>query len=478
MTEEKIELIRHEDSFWCKFMQKAVELDSRDAPHSGWYWFFGIYYLYYTLPEIPRIMLDLLQTDIPDNHWLKKIHDPDNPKKEDFYAIKNAFATKNCEELFGFIADLTNKHGIPDSIDFSRLHFDSHANFNGFIFPLEVFFDYTTFSNGVFFEKAIFYHYAHFNKTQFSGESDVSASITFNDAIFFGLANFGEANFINGVSFNGVSFLKNAHFQNASFGEIADFTNAKLPEFANFRDAIFSSLANFRNADISGIAIFIGVQFETRAPYLHDAKIGTGILWDTNINLWPQTKKDADNETDDNYNYRIRSNQNNYENLVSHMQKLNKNDDEHFFFRQEMRWRRLDNKLTQNLFKGYFNWKIIEDKPTIFLFSIYEIFADYGYGIGRAFVWWFVHIIFGAVILFAIRSVDRFNMSFDDFGCSVGISLSNSHAFFFKGDRLKDCYKTFEYLPAFNFIWGLQTITGTILIFLVLLTLRVRFRLK
>ncbi len=456
MTEEKIELIRHEDSFWYQFMQKTVELDSRDAPHSGWYWFLGLYYLYYTLPEIPRFMLVLLQEHVTDNHWLKKIHEPDVPEEADFYAIKNAFATKNCEELFEFIADLTNKHGIPELIDFSRLHFDSHANFSGFIFPLEVRFDYTEFSTDVLFDETLFYNKADFIKTQFSGEA------VFRQASFFAMVNFQNATFRKNALFNKVSFPLIAAFQEVTFVELADFTDSVFSRTAIFRKSKFCSLVAFKNTIFEGNTNFMEVKFETYAPYFYDAEINADITWDKNIKLWPQTRKHETDKTPEKYQARIDNNKNSYENLAYHMKKKEKYHDQHFFFRQETRWRQ---KLEKKILIRCAFW-------------LYEKLSDYGYGIERAVASWFWHIVIGSLIIFAIRAFDRFNMSLEDLGCSVGISLSNSHAFFFKGDRLEKCYETFEYLPWFNFIWGSQTIVGTLLIFLVLLTLRIRFRLK
>ncbi|MCA8834172.1 MAG: hypothetical protein K8953_03715, partial [Proteobacteria bacterium] len=276
--------------------------------------------------------------------------------------------------------------------------------------------------------------------------------------------------------FDGTQFFSLTFFDSTKFYGEALFYNAKFDNSAMFKGAEFFTLAGFGKADTSGSIKFIDTHFKTRVPYFHDAKIGTGVLWDRNDKLWPQTKQD--NETDAKYKNRIANNQNDYEVLVSHMQKLDKHDDEHFFFRQEMRWRRLDSKLTQHPSKKYFNWKQIENNLNIFFFQLYYIFADYGYGIGRSFAWWAGHIVLGTVILFAIRSVDLLKMSFDDFGCSLGISLSNSHGFFFMGDRLKNCYMVFEDLPFFTAIWATQTVLGIILLFLFLLTLRIRFRLK
>ncbi len=472
---EQIELIPYQDNIWWELLEQTKGLDYQLAKPHGWHWFWGLDYLYNKMQDILSFDAEKMknaaffdvktvQNELPDGHWLKQL---DSTELKNIYdSGEHKILVETLKEIF--------KEGdtIVHLIDFSKLRFDNSADFSDLIFPFDVSFEHTAFSDGVVFNGAIFCRQGNFIKTQFSGD------VFFNKAKFVGLGNFYEANFINGVSFNRTSFSMIANFQKAKFSEMADFFKANISRNAIFREATFATLANFGNADISGNTNFIDTHFETRAPYLHDAKIGTGILWDKNVNRWPQTRQDRDNETDSEYKNRIANNQNDYEVLVSHMQKLDKHDDEHFFFRQEMRWRRLDNKLTQHPSKKYFNWKPIEDNLNIFFFRLYEIFADYGYGIGRAFAWWAGHIVLGAVILFAIRSVDRWNMSWEDFGCSLGISLSNSHGFFFMGDRLDNCYGVFKDLPFFTAIWVTQTVFGVLLLFLFLLTLRIRFRLK
>ncbi len=470
--DEEIKLTPAEDNRWWDLLEQTKGLDYQLAKPRGWHWFWGLDYLYNnpknlkdlpffdteTIQNLPFFDVKTIQKKLPDGHWLKKLNSTE---------LKNVYDNEEHRILVETLKEIFKQgEKIVSLIDFSKLRFDNSADFSNLIFPFAVSFEHTEFSNGVLFHGTIFCRQGNFSKTQFSGESNVSVKIAFNDAMFFGLANFDNAKFINGVSFNGVSFLTNAHFQNTRFFEMVNFTNAKLPEIANFRDATFSSLANFRAANILGIAIFIGAHFETRTPYFHDAKIGTGILWDTNINLWPQTKKDADNETTDNYNYRMISNRNNYENLTSHMQKLNKKDDQHFFFRQEMRWRQ----------------ELAESPTSGFAFRIYDVFSGYGYNIGRAFWWWVGHIALGVIVIAFIAMCGgmRFHESLP---CAIPVSFANANPYVFFGfesSSLKECYKILEPLAPISFaiVKAIQTAIGIALLSLLIITLRVRFRLK
>ncbi|MCA8835550.1 MAG: pentapeptide repeat-containing protein [Proteobacteria bacterium] len=320
--------------------------------------------------------------------------------------------------------DLENPKEITQ-IDFSNLEFKNFVNFSKLIFPIPV-----TFSNSKFHKK-----------------------VEFNHTEFFLFANFSDTCFCDTVQFTEAT-LSTTVFQKTKFHGVVNFFNATFTKMVDFTGAIFFNDARFNNAKFQGHTDFSEVHFKNEVANFYSAEISASIVWDNDIKLWPETTAIAPRE--------LRLNRNAYENLAYHMKKLDKYHDEHFFFRQEMRCRR---QLAGNFLSRC-------------AYGLYENVSNYGYGVGRAIVAWASHILIGAIILFGIRSVDRLNMSFDDFGCSLGISLSNSHAFFFNGDRLKRCYETFEYLPVFNLIWGLQTITGTLLLFLVLLTLRVRFRLK
>ncbi len=539
MTDEnnKIERAPAEDNPWYKFFMVSTELDQGDrneGPYGikpyGWHWFWGIYFLHQKMPKFPSFNLTEIQKRLPDEHWLKNATD-DGEKIT--YQSDGSIPDHICQgDAMVALYKILQEHNIteaPEEINFSNLDFKEHLNLSNVIFLIRtsfrdsnfhksanfinarffdiVYFDRTVFiGNDYFFHKGSIFSYTNFQGAEFyKWVSFGGAQLTevlgfrevkffqgasFNDAIFLEGARFEKAEFIHsGASFKKTKFSNVASFAEAIFSKGAFFEGAEFPKSpyyvdfsgANFEtggffnDAKFFGLAIFYNTKFGGRAVFDGVKFSAEAsfrdtnflnhinfknaifeihtPVFYGAKLTGDITWRNAT--WPSMNIKTDPDL-------IDQNQSAYENLAYHMKAAEKYHDEHFFFRQEMRCRRWFGK----------------NRFIRFPYVAYEWLADYGYGFGKAIIAWASHIVIGAVIIFGLRYFNCFKDFTYDFGCSLGISLSNSHAFFFNGDRLKDCYDTFETLPWFNFIWGLQTITGTLLIFLVLLTLRVRFRLK
>ncbi len=426
----------YETTFWGEVLRTALDYEKDSESPYGLYWLISLHYL---LGD----SIEDLQNHLPEKHPLKlvslNLKGLDNLLKPRLNGIKQNFNITKIKK-----------------IDFSGLPFDEEMNFSDFIFPIDTDFSKAKFSKNVFFNNAVFCETADFEDTEFQTEK---------------------------------SYCK----------ETAKFRNTTFSKIANFRNTIFWGYANFKGAKLAGRAFFQKAKFKWHAPRFYDATFNNEMTW-AGIELpkFAEAKVDRYKKVGDefkpdkcdgctecarcveraecvkcaecakckalikqNRRRRIEENQNSYENTVILLKKQGKYHDQHFFFRQEMQCRRR--------LEGPFNFTT---------YGIYEYLANYGYGVGRALFGWLVHILIGAGILFGLRYFNCFKDFTDDFGCSLGISLSNSHAFFFKDDRLVKCYKAFETLPWFNVVWGVQTITGTLLIFLVLLTLRIRFRLK
>ncbi len=443
-------------------MVHTVELDKVRKTHKGWHWLWSLCYLAENLHKLPNFNLAKIRETVPNSHWLKKEKAPNMPEELTFY-INNLIKT------------LGNPTEIS-KINFSTLTYDKTHSFSNFIFPVDVFFNDAEFTDDADFKNTLFIKDAFFN-----------------DAELFNDAHFTNAKFLKNAFFNGATFHETADFEDAEFHEntshykeTAKFRNTTFSKIANFRNAAFWGYANFKGSKLKGRAFFQDADFKYHAPRFYDATFNNEITW-TGIKLPYFTEAKVDryekNGNDfklvkcdecgeyftcvkcekvikKNHKRRIEENQNSYENTSILLKEANRYHDQHFFFRQEMRCRRW--------LGSFFNCS---------MYWIYQLSADYGYGAGRALLGWFVHILGGALMLSGIRYFNCPSLSLDDFGCSLGISLSNSHAFFFNGTRLEKCYESFQTLPWFNVIWGVQTIMGTLLIFLVLLTLRVRFRL-
>ena len=154
------------------------------------------------------------------------------------------------------------------------------------------------------------------------------------------------------------------------------------------------------------------------------------------------------------------------------MNKLEKPDDRHLFFRQEMRARR---RAEGPSIASGMNW-------------LYKFVCDYGHGLPRISALWFGHLVTGAILLFAIRVVGlpenelTRQMAYKfmhDLPQAFVISFSNAHPFFgLNNGFLQDTIKDWEGVSFFNLIGASQTVMGTVLLFFLLFTIRNRFRMR
>ncbi len=301
------------------------------------------------------------------------------------------------------------------------------------------------------------------------------SNLTFkNDACFFNFifpmdVNFKNSEFLQCAYFTNAIFLRPASFENTKFhGKTAKFRATIFHRVADFSNAIFENYANFKVSTFKGRIIFQRAKFKIHAPRFYEAKLNKEIIWNKihwprfpNIlwNFWQYflkiiIKKHA---RSDHINI-IKNNQNAYEDLANQMEKLGKYHDHHLFFRNEMGCRRR----LENYFTRFFYWS-------------YEKLANYGYGVERAFTAWFLHMCLWAWILFFFIIEDK-GTFYERFFCSVLTSASNAHSFLLQEEARKQVVRT-EKLHLI-LVWAFGTIFGAFFLFLFILTLRVRFRLK
>ena len=410
---------------WNEFLEKIIK-PKKSAAHNGWRWLCAISYLV----DI-RHPKDI-RKDLPVDHPLKLDH---------ARFIKLETLAKKLKQKLGNPKEI-------EKIDFSGLHFENKMDFSNFIFPIDTDFSNATFSKDVLFNNSIFWETADFESTTFHEETSHSKE---------------TAKFRNTV------FAKIANFRNATFWGYANFKGAKLKGRAFFQDAIFKYHApRFYDAKFNNEITWAGIKLPNFDKALVDEheKVGNtfksitcdectkGVKCSKPIKCKEVIKK--------NHRRRIEENQNSYENTAILLEGTKKYHDQHFFFREEMRCRRW---LRKNPFDGL-------------VFGIYEELADYGYGIVQAFSWWAGHIFFWAYILFFTVFKDKCPLS-ERLSCSAFTSLSNAHSFFLsKSERLTNCSKMIHDTSSLDLIWALETISGALFLFLLLLTLRTRFRLK
>ena len=425
-TNNTNDLIPAEHSPWYWLMQQSILHDTASKEPDGWYWLIFLYYLIGF--DIAKILGNL-----PESHPLKLVVPPGSAHKTAYKHIITEFIKR------ANVPPGTQKN--INLIDFSKLIFSDNVDFSNFIFPINVDFGSTIFSKQAIFKNAVFFNITNFYDTKFSEEAG------FENALFSVMGNFYMAVFSKDAEFSGVTFSQTAGFRGTTFYGFADFSNAKFKKHTTFADA----------------------KFKKYTPHFYNAEISADTIWERHIKFWPQLKEYKNKLAPDEIHEILRMNQNAYENLAYQMEDSKKFHDEHFFFRQEMRCRK---KLEPFLIKPFY-W-------------LYEIFADYGYGVERALIAWFLHIVLGVVALMFFTSYywgynpTEFWKILD---CATPVSFANAnpYAFFsFDGGKLAGCYTKLGYLLpiAFGIIKTIQIVIGVSLLFLVLLTLRIRFRLK
>ncbi len=534
MTEEKkeeIELIPAEDNPWYQFYLQSIVLDRGDEgegvygikPH-GWHWFWGIYFLHQEMSKFRRFNLTAIQKRLPDEHWLKNATD-DGEKIT--YQSDGSIPDHICQgEAVVALREILQKHKLteaPEEINFSNLDFSHHLYLSKFIFPIQVCFHGSNFHKSVNFTQCRFFEQVNFNKTMFinydsfptrfegaefyDGVSFTGAKFTkslefkevkffkgacfsnatfhkvnfdnaefinsaaeFEKTKFFGITSFVKTKFYKGaffndaefrespfyVNFSGANFTNAGHFNDANFYGLVIFSDAKFDSMAVFDGAKFSAESSFRGTNFLNHINFKNAIFEINIPVFYGAKITGDITWRNAT--WPSMNIKTDPDL-------IDQNQNAYENLTYHMKSLEKYHDTHFFFRQEMRCRRKLGSVFNSLLYGF-----------------YECFADYGYGVERALIAWFLHIVLGMIVIMSTISYGEIGLQ-ESLFCSASVSVANANPYLFlviNDGGLMDCYQGLNIISpmVFGAVRGFQTIAGIPILFLVLLTLRVRFRLK
>ncbi len=483
---KKFEFDSKKTETWVRFMDESIKRDNRSKPPKphGWHWFWGLYYLQSHFPQnIPPFNFKKILNIFPDGHWLK-IEEQENFIETILGTVryeKPANRAKKHRLVKEWVKSFTIVGKITE-INFSDISFNEFKNFSNFVFLLDTDFRNTKFSKDILFENAVFYEDVNFENARF-------------------------------------------HEKPKTYKETAKFKNAVFMNTADFSETVFNAYANFKGATFGGRTIFQLASFKYHAPRFYGATFNNEIILNR-IKL-PDAKKDEKNKNDRKaglYEKRVEENKSAYETLIHLMEKQNKHHERHRFFREEMRWRQLGNKLTQKRLKddsrkaidakypkwgrtrncltcilfcfyntltccsckkqdvNYFIWRRIENRFTIIFFWFYDTSSEYGHGIGRAFGWWFLHIIVGFVLIAFIASGQGLG-TWQVIFCSASTSFANANPFVFFGFKegaLMECYECLHDLSPLRFgtIRGLQTLIGIPLLFILLTTLRVRFRIK
>jgi len=358
---------------------------------------------------------------------------------------------------------LPERAGSPN---FSNTYFDRMASFNGFHFPTGAIFSSSTFSQDVDFSAATFTGIADFNSTTFDKMADFrwtafSEMASFQSTTFSGLADFESTKFAHAAHFDSATFFEGVGFSLATFANVCsfnlttfsgatDFSSASFKGPVDFTASTFAREIHFVNAKLAAVTHFSNAHFTTRAPdfrgaTLHEATEWHGVIWPGP----PKTRSDAQRQV---YSY---------ERLKQEMDRLKKHDDEQSFFRKELRARR---RLLRPL------------SGTWLLNLVYQISSDYGDSFSRPLLWLTGVFAVGTAIFANVPLCAGQTMPL-----KLAVRLSFANIFVFLNDK-RELTTSGEMGTCLSnttaAISAVQSISGVVLLFLLGLVLRNRFRMK
>ncbi len=343
---------------------------------------------------------------------------------------------------------------------FDGAAFSLGANFGGATFSNLANFGGATFSGGASFDRATFSLGASFGSATFSGgatfcRATFSVVADFEGATFSGrVASFDRATFSGGAHFDGATFSDTADFEGATFSGEAYFHGATFCGMAFFYGAIFSLPAYFKKATFFSECSFINVEmkaetsfeaaiFKTEPPCFFGAKLHQGTIW--RGVTWPKKPEDKEEAGDFIDAYAC---------LKLEMDRLKKHEDELDFFVLELQ--------SREVLLGRWEWGL----PT----WLYGRFSDYGRSYFRPLVALFYLALIGTLAFLTSDSLTAWQ--------SLGLSWANTfNVFGFRKDFFDP--KIIADLPGWlDVVAALQTIFGTIFLFLIGLGIRNKFRMK
>ena len=374
--------------------------------------------------------------------------------------------------------------------DFRNAAFAGTSDFNDASFCNRCRFDHAAFENTVWFKKARFHEASVFDGASFSSAAYFDEArflpstgarnhgfggAGFRNSTFAGVsvfegvlwevpANFDGASFKEDVSYRSSSFEARATFQRTEFSRAASFASADFRRQANFNDACFRSTTHFRRASFSEPPMF----FETK---LHENTDFSDIDWRNSESCyrqpwWPAVllpwRRKSESVAE-----RVVSAMQAWDRLALIMSKLERFPERHDFYRLRMRAQRMRDGFGM---LSLANWS-------------FELLCDYGWSVGRAFTWWTIHFV-SVGLLFFILANPREQDWCQTLTDSLLVSFANAHAFLgltSEGGYLHEERQRLTGLlvdsGALHSAGVTQAIAGPVLLFLLLLTLRNRFRL-
>jgi uncharacterized protein YjbI with pentapeptide repeats len=394
-----------------------------------------------------------------------------NLVKKDF--PETELAPLSAEEKNAFCTALASRTGRgeelpPDptqSVNFARAHFERAVIFSGFLFVGKVDFSSATFAGYADFGSATFFEEADLSSAKFLSLANFKSAVfsdyvNFNSAEFTKLAlfdstrfprvaDFDRSTFTGGAYFGSATFAGDAWFNQAKFLDSVDFSSVSFLGHVSFGSAEFSKDADFINAEFTTVTYFADVKFRTFTPDFRGAKMHEGTEW-RDVS-WPPVSR---------HKYTMQRQVYAYERLKQEMERLKKHEEEQSFFRKELRARR----------------ELMPRWSGAWLLNYaYEISSGYGQSILRAMLWLLALFVVGWATFSGFPLADGTQMTIP---FAAALSFANIFSFLpIKREIMTPNMIANLSSPA-QVVGVVQSLLGIVLLFLLGLALRSRFRMR
>jgi len=388
-----------------------------------------------------------------------------------------------------------------ERINFSNLFITRFVDFWKFSFENDFDFSLTHFADNTFFGSACFEGYAYFRSTYFAEDADFSSTLFsgfsyFSSTKFVGFSDFSFAHFAGNSEFSSVYFAEDVDFSSSHFSEDSDFGSIHFAGDSEFGSAYFAGYAEFQSTHFVGEARFSSTQFEefvdfssakfegatrfdgarflTSVPQFHAAEMYDDTVFtlpDDFRDNWPPLKGEVIVEgRDEPIKVMEAAEQKRaYNRIRLFMNKSLQIEEEQFFHRMEMRC-----KMEVEREKlGASRWCNL-----INMYWWYSVVSDFGHSVRRPIFGLLGLIVLGWPLMIYHLLDSSGDISGKVFFEAGGWSISNSLPFLGFG-KLYYGSKFAEEISTFlNFVGGVQTLMGFVLLFFLGLGLRNRFRLR
>lgn len=309
----------------------------------------------------------------------------------------------------------------------------------------------------------MFQGHTYFHEAHFLGIAD------FSSATFKGSSGFSNSTFELEASFSNVWFEQNSWFREVIFIEEASFSSSVFAKLTNFSKASFRSTASFNSVQIKQGFDLTGATF-SKVPDFRQAHCAEALLLD-DIRIPSSISMSGRHEKSPNYEVPA-----NYRALKRLAIQGHDHEHEVEFFAEELKARRL-----------------MVDKPNTaswWLSFLYEELSDYGRSIAKPLLYWVGLVVLSALLYIASAiplDAERAQECIAGAGSQVNTAYQLAFA---KGLLISGLADRTIVTQAYDCLYGdiipgsatvvasIQTLLSAILLFLLLLGIRNRFKLK